>query len=449
MSNQHNGYEKTLTSGAIRTLKAKKNVLSIIFIKSASVLLSFCIMRATFHLLDQELYGAWLTILSVLSWINLFDIGIGHGLRNKLTESLARENKAEGKIFVSTAYSAFGFFIALMAALYLIVSPFINWSSIFKITTPNLAYLLNWLILAYLLFFFFSLIKPVMFACHDASFPGLMALTTNFFIYVGILYINKNYQPANLTNIGLLYAFTTVCVVVLFSMALYLSRYKEIRPSLFWIQFKYLPKVFTLGIKFFIIQMAAAVIFTTDSLIITQYLGPEKVVAYQAVLKLFNVFSTAQVILLTPFWSSYTEAYVQNDYLWIRNTLKKLILFMIPLIAGVCVLGFSAKTILAIWLGKDLHIDNLLILLMGFYVVLTMWSNIFAYFLNGISHINIQMYSAVISGLINIPLSIYFASGLGLGSSGVILGTIISISIGGVVTPVQTYFIIKKMKRNQ
>jgi len=211
MNEQSNGNKKKLSAGAFRTLIAKKNVVYIVLIKFLTVLLSFLTVRVTLNYLDKELYGVWLPFLSVLSWINLFDVGIGHGLRNKLSEALAREDKAEGKIYVSTAYFTFGIFIVLIIVLYLFASPLIKWSIIFNIVTEfDLTYILNWLIIAYLFNFLLSLIKPVTFAHHDASFPGLITLSTNSIIYVGILLISSNFPKGNLTNIGLLYAFATV-----------------------------------------------------------------------------------------------------------------------------------------------------------------------------------------------------------------------------------------------
>ena len=47
--------------------------------------------------LGNEQYGIWSTILAIFSWIVLFDIGIGNGVRNRLAESLAKDNKEEGK----------------------------------------------------------------------------------------------------------------------------------------------------------------------------------------------------------------------------------------------------------------------------------------------------------------------------------------------------------------
>ena len=81
---------------------------------------------------------------------------------------------------------------------------------------------------------------------------------------------------------------------------------------------------------------------------------------------------------------------------------------------------------------------------MGIYTVISVWNNIYAFFVNGIGRIKPQLYSAIVAGLINVPLSIYFAKYLVLGISGVILGTIVSLFLFSIIGPIQSYYILNK-----
>ena len=74
-------------------------------------------------------------------------------------------------------------------------------------------------------------------------------------------------------------------------------------------------------------QIAAVVVFTTDNLIITQLFGPAQVAPYSIALKYFNIAQMGFSIIITPFWSAFTEAYTKNDYAWIKNNIKRLIKF--------------------------------------------------------------------------------------------------------------------------
>lgn len=86
-----------------RTNKALFNIASSFVIKGASILLSLLLVPITLDYLNPYEYGIWLTLSSVLMWINYFDIGLGNGLRNKLSEALAVGDDNLARIYVSTS----------------------------------------------------------------------------------------------------------------------------------------------------------------------------------------------------------------------------------------------------------------------------------------------------------------------------------------------------------
>ena len=56
--------------------------------KIGSACLSLISAPLLLKCLGDEKYGAYATMLSVISWIYYCDLGIGNGLRNKLAESI-------------------------------------------------------------------------------------------------------------------------------------------------------------------------------------------------------------------------------------------------------------------------------------------------------------------------------------------------------------------------
>ncbi|SFO74243.1 hypothetical protein SAMN04488519_11313 [Algoriphagus ornithinivorans] len=84
--------------------QSKKNILALFFIKGYSIAVSLALIPLTLKLLNEFQYGIWITLFNVLSWISIFDIGIGNGLRNKFTEALAKNKIEEAGKYVSTAY---------------------------------------------------------------------------------------------------------------------------------------------------------------------------------------------------------------------------------------------------------------------------------------------------------------------------------------------------------
>ena len=87
-----------------RNRKIVINVVASFAVKLLTILISLIIVPLTLTYLSSYEYGVWLTISSVLSWLDFFDVGLGNGLRNKLSESLAFGDIRSSRTYVSTTF---------------------------------------------------------------------------------------------------------------------------------------------------------------------------------------------------------------------------------------------------------------------------------------------------------------------------------------------------------
>ena len=88
-------------------------------------------------------------------------------------------------------------------------------------------------------------------------------------------------------------------------------------------KFSYARNLMSIGLVFFIIQIGAIVLFSTN-IIITQIFGPKDVTVFNVTFKLFSVVTMVFSIIVVPLWSAYTDAYARNDFDWIKSTLSKM-----------------------------------------------------------------------------------------------------------------------------
>lgn len=427
--------------------KVVKHHISLTFVyKALAIGLSFLLVPLTINYLDIEQYGIWMTLLSVMSWVAFFDIGLGNGLRNKLAEAVAVNDIRLAKTYVSTAYIAISFIAFLFFVILLAALPVVNWTKLFNTTSPGNAELLKVVFVVGFFFLFnfvLSLCNQMFYAYQEASLATMRQVLLNLIALV-LIYILIRYTSGRLLYLGACYGLSMV-LSNLVLIYYFFKKHREVIPSIKHIDLSRIREIGTLGVKFFIIQIAVLVIFATDNMIITQILGPAEVTPYNVVFKLFSVITIGHGIIVAPLWSAYTEAYAKGDFKWIRDVLKKLNMLMIPIIISVLILIVFARDIINIWVGSEIKFDYLLVVFMGIYVVISVWSNIYAYFVNGIGKIKPQLYSSIIAGIINIPLSVYFAKYLNMGISGVILGTIVSLSLFAVIGPIQSYYLLNKM----
>ena len=97
-----------IKSSSGRTQKAQKNILGMLLIKICNIIINLAYVPLLINSLNQDRYGIWLTITTIVSWIAFFDIGLGNGLRNKLAESIACKDEINARKYVSTTYGAMG-----------------------------------------------------------------------------------------------------------------------------------------------------------------------------------------------------------------------------------------------------------------------------------------------------------------------------------------------------
>jgi len=433
-----------LTKGHIRSVRAKKNILASFLLKGTSVFISFALVRMTLDYLDVTKYGIWLTLSSIISWFVFFDIGLGNGLRNKFAQAIAKNQQELAKTYVSTTYAVLSLIIITAYVLFLIINPFLNWSKILN-TGPELASELSLLALIvvtfFVLHFILKIIGVILTADQKPAIKDAFVLTSSLLSLVIIYFLTKT-TSGSLLYLGTTRAATPAIVLLLASCIFFNRDYKQYKPSLKYINFRYFKDLASLGLQFFVIQIAVLILYSTDNMIITQLFGPAEVTPYNIAFKYFYIISMIFGIIITPFWSAFTEAYAKKDIKWIKNSIQKLtyswaILNGLALIM-LCLSNFAYK----VWIGSAVNIPFSLSLGMLLFVVISTWNHVFIYFVNGVGKIRLQFYSAVIESLANIPLSILLAKYFNLGSVGVILATSICILPRSIWAPVQYYKII-------
>ncbi len=78
------------------------NIIFSALLKAVGLGCSFVIVPLTLGYLNNEVYGIWMTLTSILYWFSFFDIGLGNGMRNYLTEAISRKDFVKARGYLST-----------------------------------------------------------------------------------------------------------------------------------------------------------------------------------------------------------------------------------------------------------------------------------------------------------------------------------------------------------
>ena len=416
---------------------------SVLF-KGGAVACSLFSIPLMIHYLGQAQFGVWSTLLSVMAWITFFDLGLGNGLRNKLAESLAKDQTDEARSYISSAYSLIGL-ISLALFLILALAAFtVPWQKVFNIQLIN-AEKLSYAVLITGFFiafnFWLSLINSVLNALQKTSVVVLGQFLCSALSLI-LVYVLTRTTDASLLYLATVYGISMVGANALLSGWFYKSNPVFI-PKLS-LDFSDVRPLLGLGLQFFVIQIAVLVIFTTDKIIITQLLGPYYVTQYEVVSKLFSVVMIAFSLLVAPLWSSYTDAYHRNDLKWIRNALRKqihLVGFSVLIVALICLI---APGIIRLWIGSEVQASLPLIVSVGAYTIISIWNGVFAYIVNGIGATKVQMITSVLAVIVNIPLAIALTKWGGMGVEGVVWSNVFCLMFFAVAGSIQVYQLINK-----
>ena len=428
--------------GSLKDAKSRtllKNVFVSFFMKGINILVNFLTIPLVLSFLDNTQYGIWLTLTTILSWFSLFDLGFGNGLRNHLTIAITKQDFKEGKIFVSTTYLILSAIFGGLIVLFLAVHSFIDWTAVFNAPSymeQDLKLSLLFAICLLFVQFVAKLISIIFISYQKAALADIAGAIIQVCILVG-LYLLKITHQNSLTSVALVFSATPVVIFVALSFYFFNERFSAISPSFTSFRKNYIDKLLKISIDFFIIQVAALVLYATDNFIIAQLYSPADVTTYNISFKYFSIVSVIFSIIVTPFWSMVTKSHTQGDIAWIKKGVKNLLFLWLLVALGSLVQLYFSDTFYKVWTNDKVAVPFALSAVIYIYTITTTYSSIFGSFLNGVGKIRLQLYTAVISMILNIPLAIFLAKYCGLGIIGIPLSTTITAIISNVFISIQ------------
>jgi len=411
--------------GHARTAKANKNIIYSFLIKGLSIACQFALVPMTINYLDSSSYGIWQTIAQIVGWFSFFDIGVGNGLRNKLSEALAKGDNQLAKVYISTSYACVAAIFLTLMVLFWVVNPFLNWTHLLGLSS-NLAGILQRTMLVVFSFFclqfILNLIGNILFAHQEPALSNLITPLGNVVSLI-IIFILTRTVSGDLFTVSVVFSAAPVVVLLVFNLLFLGWKYRSIAPGFRYIQFRHSKDLFGLGLQFFIIQIAFMVMYSSANIMLIRWFGPDTVTVYTVAYKYFTVALLINGIITATYWSAFTDAYVRQEFDWVRNTIRRMEKVTYLLMAGVVLQTILAGRLIHLWVHKiQVPLDMQITL-----CIFTLISLIAApqhIFLNGTGKIRLQLYTAVYSIFMTVPLAWLFCKVLHLGPKGVILAMI-------------------------
>ncbi len=281
---------KRLASNNVRTANIQNNVLYSILIKGFSLLTTLMVISLTLKMLSVEGYGIWITIYSIITWFNMMDLGIGNGFRNKFAKAVALKDKALARTYVQTLYSSTSIISAILFLIVLVTHEFMDFHAILNLTADFDENVGEIFLIAFGLFgvqLTLKNINTIFLALQKNAVSDFITLLGNVVVLVA-LYVLFVLGTQSLFVISLVYMLSPIIVSLIASMWAFYTILSDYKPQRFSVDVSRFKELMSLGLQFFIIQIATVVMFSTGSILVAQLFGAKEVVPYN-ISSLFNI----------------------------------------------------------------------------------------------------------------------------------------------------------------
>lgn len=405
----------------MRTIASLKNISSGILFQIINAVLSFISRSVFISVLGTYYLGINSVLLNVITLLSFAELGIGNAINYSLYEPLAQEdNKKVTALmyFYKIAYRNIAIIVSILGFL---IFPFLKY--FIDDYTPEINIIFLIFLLNNIFSYFLVYKKSILLADQKGyiinKISGQLKIILSIFQII-VLYLTQNYylyliSQLIMTLIENLYISKKVDFIYP-----YLKLYKAIQLSS---QEK--AKIISNTFSLFMYKISGVVINSTDSLVISYFIGTTILGLYSNYTLIFGTVITFLSIIFSSLTASVGNLIASSD-----NKTKYEIYKMIGLLnfwlygaASICLINLT-EPFLTIWLGKEFLLPKLVLIVLTLNFYTAGMQNANTMFREAGGLFAISRYKPLLAALINIISSLVFVNMIGL--PGVLLGTIFS-----------------------
>lgn len=394
----------------------RTNILFSGLLKIVGLGISFLLVPLTLGYLNDIQYGIWLVISSVLYWVEVFDIGLGNGMRNYLSAAISLKEWDKARIYLSTTLRILSILALALSIISTLIVYNVNLQRFFNTTAIPLTELRRSLLTALiftLIMFVVKNIGIVLISMQKYALSDMIKVLGNALSLMAI-YILTRIGDGQLYPV--VFAFSAIPVLMFFlTMIPLFHHYPNLRPR--WKDFnpQVANEIFGKGMNFFLIQVTSClVIYGGANFFVTQYCGPAQVTVFNIAYKYFNLLVIGFLIFVSPLWSAYTDALVKNDFVWIRQTLKRSLFLWILTTLGGGFLLLVSNIFYTLWVGNYVNIPLSVSISVWFYISMFNLNTCLTMLINGMNRLRIQTITSIVGTAIYLIAVHLLGSKLGI-----------------------------------
>jgi O-antigen/teichoic acid export membrane protein len=395
--------------------------------KVLTIFLSLVSLPLCVHYFGAERYGVWITIVSTSAWIAVLEFGITDTITNIVSSSHANDDQETAARHTTNALVVTLLFAILLFCLGALLWRHLDWMRILNVHDQSAAGEIR---------------KTIGIAC------SLVLLTPLCTIALKVL---SGYQQTHIANLvtagGAVFSVATlICGIRLHLTMPWLFFWSNgmvtlsglatllwtiliakpwLRPRLHHISPALGLSLLSSGLPFFAIRIAGVVVFSTDNVIVSHFLGASQVTPYSIAMRLVTYAQLIPSFMFPSLWAAYANAHASGEISWIHKAYRKTMTSSVAIMGGILFfLSFFGRWIIRVWAGNDSTPTESLIIALCLWTLVSGITGVQSCLLGAVQRNRLQAVVSIGAALLNLPLSIFLVQRVG--SIGAVEGTLIS-----------------------
>ena len=391
------------------------------------LVVSIITLPITVRYLGRMEYGIWVTISTSVIMLSVLDLGLANTLTNFISEAYAEDDRDKARRYFATAFWVSAGTVLLLAPVCWLAWSLANWGSIFHLNDPALLRQARDCVAVSAGFFLISLplnlATKVLGGYQEVHIGNYFSMAGSALSLVAIVLTVELH--GTIVALMAAYCFSILLGSMGMNMWLCLWRKPWLLPLPSAVRLGTAGMLFRQGILFFLLQLTGLVVFYSDNLVITHFLGAGEVTPYSIGFRLTGYASLLQSLIVPSLWPALAESYQKGDLPWIQKNYRSINQKTLSLVAVIAfALALFGRPIIRVWAGQGAVPSSHLIWWMALFALVLAATNNQALLLNASGRLRLETIVAVVAATANLCASVYFVQRIGV--DGVILSSIAS-----------------------
>lgn len=366
--------------------------------------------------LGPEKYGLWVTVTSFTALLLFADLGLGQGLVNGISAAEGDDRREALPSLVASAFYMLLVVAAVLGVVFAVIYPVVPWSEVLTVQSSSAAQLAGpavaVLVAMTLVGLPFGLVVRVRLGLQE-SFIANVWLSVGSVVTLAALVLAVELD-ATLPWLVFAFACGPLAASLLNGGFLLHSR-PVLLPRLRNASVSQGRHLLSLGLLFFVVQVAGAGAYQTDNLVVARIVGVAAVTQYAVPMQLFMLTPTIMGLLAYPLWPAYREARAREDNVWFRRTARRSFIIAIA-VGSACstILALTATPLIHVWAGSSVNPSTSLLVALALFSTLFTVSTVVTIFLYAVDAVGFIAASSAVFVVLNLGLSIVLTRTIGI-----------------------------------